>query len=78
MSRPTPALVSEAGARALPRWVLLILCLAYLLPGQWLRDAWRHADLAAYGHMAALARGDATWLQPLLAGLLPEDGALLP
>ncbi len=78
MNRPTPALVSEAGARPLSRWVLWSLCLAYLLPGQWLRDAWRHADLTAYGYMASLARGDSAWLRPTLAGLPPEDGALLP
>ncbi|RVT88171.1 hypothetical protein [Inhella crocodyli] len=78
MNRPTPALVSEAGARPLSRWVLWVLCLCYLLPGQWLRDAWRHADLTAYGYMASLARGDSAWLKPTLAGVGPEDGALLP
>ncbi len=78
MNRPTPALVTEAGARPLSRWVLLLLCLAYLLPGQLQRDAWRHADLSAFGVMASLARGDSEWLQPLLGGLPPADGALLP
>ena len=78
MNRPTPARVREAGARPLARWGLWARCLAYLLPGQWLRDAWRHADLTAYGYMASLARGDSGWLRPALAGLPPEDGAFLP
>ncbi len=78
VTRPNPAIVSQAGARPLARWALLLLCAAYLLPGQFGRDAWRHADLAAYGFMSALAEGRSNWLQPLLAGLPTPDGALLP
>lgn len=78
MNRPNPAIVSLAGARPLPRWALLLVCAAYLLPGQFGRDAWRHADLVAFGFMDALAQGRSTWLHPLLAQLPPPDGALLP
>jgi hypothetical protein len=78
MNRPNPAIVSQAGARPLPRWALLLVCAAYLLPGQFGRDAWRHADLAAFGFMSALAQGQTSWWSPLLGGLPTTDGALLP
>lgn len=78
MNRPNPAIVSQAGARPLPRWALLLVCAAYLLPGQIGRDAWRHADLVAFGFMDALAQGRSPWHSPLLAQLPPPDGALLP
>ena len=78
MNRPTPALVTEAGARPIPRWVLITLCIAYLLPGQIQRDVWRHADLSSFGLMASLARGASSWLAPMVGGLPAVDGALLP
>lgn len=78
MTRPTPAIVSQASARPLARWALLLVCAAYLLPGQFGRDAWRHADLVAFGFIDALAMGRSDWLHPLLAGQAPPDGALLP
>lgn len=78
VTRPNPAIVSQASARPLARWALLLVCAAYLLPGQFGRDAWRHADLAALGFMSALAQGQSSWWQPLLAGMAPPDGALLP
>ena len=59
MNRPTPAIVSQASARQLPRWALLLVCAAYLLPGQFGGDAWRHADLAAFfSFKEASARDD--------------------
>ena len=78
MNRPNPAIVSQAGARPLARWALLLVCAAYLLPGQFGRDAWRHADLVAFGFVDALAEGRTGWLRPLLAGQPTPDGALLP
>lgn len=78
MSRPNPAIVAQASARPLPRWVLLLVCAAYLLPGQFGRDAWRHADLTAFGFMHVLAEGRVSWWQPLLGGQPTPDGALLP
>ncbi|MBH9553340.1 hypothetical protein [Inhella gelatinilytica] len=74
----TPAIVTEAGARPLSRAVLWLMCLTYLLPGQWSREVWRPFDLGAFGYMAALAEGRAEWLNPTLAGLQTPDGALLP
>ncbi|HEU4459041.1 MAG TPA: hypothetical protein VFR90_07975 [Methylibium sp.] len=74
---PTPALVSQRAAQRLPRMALLLFCAAYLLPGLFDRDPWRHADVTAFGYMLSLAReaGD-TWL-PTIGGLR-GDGALFP
>lgn len=78
-SQPTvrPAVVTQRGARRLPRLALLLLCAAYVLPGLFGRDPWRHADVAAYGLMAAMADGRSSWWTPTLGGL-PVDAALWP
>lgn len=65
------------GARRLPRLALLALGAAYLLPGLFGRDPWRHADLAAFGQMVAIAEGRTGWLAPSLGGVA-GDTALLP
>jgi 4-amino-4-deoxy-L-arabinose transferase-like glycosyltransferase len=77
VSHPNPALVSQRGARRLPRLPLLLLCAAYVLPGLFGRDPWRNADLVAFGQMAAMAEGRSSWLQASLGGV-PVDAALLP
>ncbi|MCL4696718.1 MAG: hypothetical protein KJ023_06610, partial [Burkholderiaceae bacterium] len=71
-----PALVTERGARALPRLPLLLLCAAYVLPGVVGRDPWRNADLAAFGQMAAMAAGRTSWWAPLLGGVAGDTGLL--
>lgn len=77
MNSPIPALVTARGARPLPRLALLALAAAYLLPGLFGRDPWRHADLAAFGQMMSMADGRSSWLAPTLGGV-PGDAALLP
>ena len=77
VTTPNPALVTLRGARRLPRIALLLLGAAYLLPGLFGRDPWRHADLAAFGQMAAMAEGRTSWLTPTLGGVA-GDTALLP
>ena len=74
---PNPALVTQRGARRLPRLALLVFCAAYVLPGVFHRDPWRNADLVAYGLMAAIAEGRTGWLAPALGGV-PADAGLLP
>lgn len=74
---PTPAIVAERGVERLPRLALLLLCAAYLLPGIFGRDPWRTADLTAFGFMAGIAEGRATWWQPAIAGI-PAEGGPLP
>ena len=77
VTRPNPALVSERGARRLPRVPLLLLCAAYVLPGVFDRDPWRNADVTAFGQMVAMAQGRTSWWAPALGGV-PTDAALLP
>ena len=76
MSQPTPAVVAERGAQRMPRLALLLFCAAYVLPGLFGRDPWRNADLTAYGFMASIAQGEASWWSPAIAGI-PADGGLL-
>ena len=73
MNYPTPAIVAQSAVRPLPRWALLLLCLAYAIPGFVGRAPWRGDDMAAFGYMRELALGHTSWLHPLLAGL-PGDG----
>lgn len=81
-SAPTPAIVTQAGARRLPRLVLLLLGLAYVLPGLLGRDPWRNADLASFGAMLDMARwngqGSGQWLQPQVLGQAAELPGWLP
>ena len=78
MNLPTPAIVTQAGARRLPRLALLMLCCAYVLPGFIGRDAWRSADMAALGFMAELVQGTSNWLLPTLMGTPTDNPAVLP
>lgn len=78
MNQPTPAIVPQSAVRRLPRWALLLLCLAYIVPGFLGRDPWRGADMTALGYMIELAQGHTPWLSPLLGDLPPETDGLLP
>ncbi|MBK7718512.1 MAG: hypothetical protein IPJ36_05675 [Simplicispira sp.] len=78
MNQPTPAIVPHSAVRPLPRWALLLLCAAYVLPGFIGRDPWRGADVTAYGYMLQLAGEHTSWFAPLLGGLTPESDGLLP
>lgn len=77
MNQPTPAIVAQSAVRRLPRWSLLLLCLAYIVPGYVGRSPWRMADMEAFGYMRELALGHTSWLAPRMAGLLPESEGLL-
>ncbi len=76
--QPTPAIVPHSAARSLPRWALLLLCLAYVVPGFVGRDPWKSADVTAFGYMRELALGHTAWMDPLMAGLPPDTDGLLP
>ena len=78
MNQTTPAIVAQGAVRRLPRLALLLLCIAYVLPGFFGREPWKGADITAFGYMAELARGSADWLAPELLGLTPDVDALLP
>ena len=78
MKLPTPAIVPQSAVRRLPRWALLLLCLAYVVPGFVGHGPWRGDDMTAFGYMQALAQGHTSWLAPLLGGLAPDIDGLLP
>ena len=78
MSLPNPALVTQRGARRLPRLALLLLCAVYVLPGLFGRDPWRNADLVAFAQMVGIAEGRTPWLAPTLGALPVADLAVLP
>jgi 4-amino-4-deoxy-L-arabinose transferase-like glycosyltransferase len=75
---PTPAIVTQAGARRFPRWALLLLCCAYVLSGFIGRDGWKSEDMAGLGFMAELARGSSYWLAPTLMGIPADNPSVLP
>jgi 4-amino-4-deoxy-L-arabinose transferase-like glycosyltransferase len=76
--RPSPARVTEAAAAKLPRWMLLALLVAYVVPGLFGRDPWSLEDASAFGVMWTMAQGGtAEWLLPGVVGQpLPEEGPL--
>ena len=78
MTPPTPAIVTQNAVSPLPRWALLLLCIAYVVPGFVGRDPWKNADVTAFGYMLELAQGRTPWLAPLLGGMPPETEGLLP
>ncbi|MBV7460656.1 MULTISPECIES: hypothetical protein [unclassified Acidovorax] len=78
MNPPTPAIVTQNAVSPLPRWALVLLCIAYVVPGFVGRDPWKSADVTAFGYMLELAHGHTPWLSPLLGGMPPETEGLLP
>ncbi len=78
MNPPTPAIVTQNAVSPLPRWALVLLCIAYVVPGFVGRDPWKSADVTAFGYMLELANGRTPWLSPLLGGMPPETEGLLP
>ncbi len=78
MIQPTPAIVAQGAVRRLPRFALLLLCLAYAVPGLIGRAPWKSADMASFGYMLEMARGNTLWMDPMLLGLRPEADGLLP
>lgn len=79
-SQPSPAIVTQDAVRRLPRWALLLLCLAYVVPGYVGREPWKNADIASFGFMLELLEAPRwqDWLQPTLMSTPPDSGALLP
>ncbi len=75
---PSPAIVTQLSARRLPRWVLLLLGAAYILPGLLGRQPWRNADLTSFGVMLDMVRGSGDWLHPQILGEAAPVQAWLP
>lgn len=78
MNPPNPAIVSQDAARPLPRWALLLLCLAYVASGFIGRSPWKSVDVMSLGYMLELARGHTNWFAPQMLGLpaAASDGLL--
>lgn len=66
MNPTTPAIVTQAAVRRLPRTVLLLFCLSYVLPGFLGREPWKSADVNAFGVMLDLAAGGDWWMPGVL------------
>lgn len=74
-----PFLVTGLQAGKLPRWLLRLLCLLYIVPGFVGRDPWRADDAAGFGVAWAMAQGGARqWLMPEVAGAPVFDEGPLP
>ncbi|MGG1943634.1 glycosyltransferase family 39 protein [Trinickia sp. NRRL B-1857] len=75
--RPVVRLTASA-TRALPRWLLLTLCIVYAAFGLFGRDPWKNEDAAGFGVMWTMAGGNAhDWLLPNLVGkFITDDGPL--
>lgn len=64
--------------RRLPRLVLLLFCLAYVLPGFFGRAPWKNEDIAGFGMMRELANGASDWMAPQIMGQASSFDALAP
>ena len=75
--RPVVRLTASATS-ALPRWLLLTICIVYASFGLFGRDPWKNEDAAGFGVMWTMANGGAhDWLLPNLVGkYLTENGPL--
>lgn len=61
--------LTAAATRALPRWLLFVICIVYAAFGLFGRDPWKNEDAAGFGVMWTMARGTAhDWLLPNLVG----------
>ncbi|MDB5743796.1 MAG: hypothetical protein JWR68_2111 [Polaromonas sp.] len=78
MNKPSPAIIAQSAVRRLPRWALLLFCVAYIVPGFVGRGPWKNEDIAAFGVMRELTSGAANWLQPQLLGQMTGFDALVP
>ena len=78
MNKPSPAIIAQSAVRRLPRLVLLLFCLAYVLPGFFGRAPWKNDDIAAFGVMQDLASNAKHWLSPQLLGTANGFDALMP
>ena len=74
---PSPSLVTRDAASPLPRWLLLAVCAAWILPGLLGRGPWRGVDVTSHAVMLAMAEGRSPWWTPQLGGMA-IDVALLP
>ena len=78
MSSATPAIVTQSAVRRLPRLALLLLGLAYVLPGFLGREPWKNIDVATFGAMMEMVRGSSGWWSPQVLGASVDVAGPLP
>ena len=80
LNTTSPVIVAQSGVRRLPRVVLWLLCIAYVVLGYVGREPWKATDIASFGFMRELAKAPlANWLQPRMLDLAPDAASgLLP
>ncbi|WP_372658037.1 hypothetical protein [Hydrogenophaga sp.] len=78
MNPSTPAIVTQAAVRRLPRFALFLFCAAYILPGFLGREPWKNADVTAFGVMLEMATGQGDWWHPQVLGVLADEAGQLP
>jgi 4-amino-4-deoxy-L-arabinose transferase-like glycosyltransferase len=68
--------LTASATSALPRWLLLAICIVYASFGLFGRDPWKNEDAAGFGVMWTMANGTLKdWLLPNLVGkALTADG----
>lgn len=75
-----PFFVTTLQAAKMPRWLLLLMCTLYVVPGLVGRDPWRFEDAAGFGiawTMSTAPRGMFDWLAPNVVGApVAEEGPL--
>ncbi len=80
MNTSSPVIVAQSSVRRLPRGVLWLLCIAYVVLGYVGREPWKAADIASFGYMRELVKAPwADWLRPHMLDLAPDaTSGLLP
>ncbi len=78
-AKTSPVQLTAAATGALPRVLLLAICVIYGLAGLFGRDPWKNEDAAGFGVMWQLATGNSQdWLMPNIVGRpYGEDGPLV-
>lgn len=78
MNQPSPAIVTKAAVRRLPRAALWVFCLAYVLAGFLGRAPWKLADATAFGTMQEMVLGLTDWMLPQGTASVDNYDGLLP
>ncbi len=78
-AKTSPVHLTAAATGALPRYLLLAICIIYGLTGLFGRDPWKNEDAAGFGVMWQLGSGGVQdWLMPNIVGRpFSEDGPLV-
>lgn len=75
--RPTPVDLSRSAVSSLPRWALLALLTAFIVPGFWGHAIWTNDMGQAFGEIWTMLQGG-SWLLPQAAGADALEHGPLP